>query len=394
MSETPPILMSVVIPVYNVEKYLRECLDSVINQTLKEIEIICVNDGSTDSSLAILEEYAKKDSRISVVSQENSGLSVTRNVGLDLARGKYVYFLDSDDHIDLDLCRMTYITSEYYQSDVLVFDLIIYDYRFSLEKMKDMPSLRFPDVSHYCGLQKHDQEITSLLSNVWAWMKIFRTDFLRENNLRFPSHIQPGEDLVNHWLSLIKANRIGILPAHLIFYRNRPHSIMQTKSTKSTPVFKVFQKLKEELDTLGLYEAYKNNFIRQKLYDYYYSGYCRVHRSKRGEVLRTTSESLTEDDWHYINTGRYIEPDLRRFYKMLRGGVMAKLAFYFGWWFVRTPWEILSSLGAGVWKNNLLHVFAKRFSRKYVQRNRELCNAIINLQEEVIELRKHEKGEQ
>jgi hypothetical protein len=243
-------------------------------------------------------------------------------------------------------------------------------------------------------LNRRNKEIASLFPNVWTPMKVFRTDFFRENHLRFPEGIHQGEDLIFHWISLIKADRVGVLPAHLMFYRNRPNSIMQTKSVKSTQVFTVFQKLKKELDSLGLYETYKNNYIRQKLYDYYYSGYCRVHRSKRAEVLRATTESLTEDDWNYIDTGRYLEPDLRRFYKMLRGGVTAKLTFYFCWCFVRTPWEILSSLGAGLWKNNLLHVFAKHFSRKYVQRNRELCNAIINLQEEVVELRKHDKAEQ
>lgn len=378
--------MSVVIPVYNVEKYLRECLDSVIRQTLREIEIICVDDGSTDSSVAILEEYAKNDPRIRVVRQANGGPSVARNAGLDLARGKYVYFLDSDDHIDPDLCRMTWIASEYHQSDLLMFDLIMYGHRTNLEKMKDMPNLRFSDVSRDCGRNRRDRDIASLFANVWVWMKVFRADFLRENDLRFPEGVHRGEDLIHHWLSLIKARRIGILPAHLIFYRNRPLSLMQTKSVKSTQVFTVFQKLKDELDLLGLYETYKNNYIRQKLYDYYYSGYCRLHRSKRREVTRTMLETLIEDDWAYVDSDRWLEPDVRRFFKMLRGELSAKLAFPFYWWFGRMPREVLSSLGIGIWKTNLMHVFAKRFSRKYVQRNRELCRAIISLQEEVVEI--------
>lgn len=92
--------ISVIIPVYNTEKYLSRCLDSVLNQTFQDIEVVCINDGSTDNSLKILRQYAKKDKRIKLMSQENKGLSVTRNVGLKNISGKYVSFIDSDDYID------------------------------------------------------------------------------------------------------------------------------------------------------------------------------------------------------------------------------------------------------------------------------------------------------
>ena len=113
--------VSVIIPVYNVEKYLRECLDSVVNQTLKDIEIICINDGSPDNSLAILEEYAKKDSRIIVISQENSGVSTARNVGIDLAKGDYLYFIDADDYAEPDLLELSYQKALSTQCDIVNF---------------------------------------------------------------------------------------------------------------------------------------------------------------------------------------------------------------------------------------------------------------------------------
>ena len=93
------VLVSIIIPVYNVEKYLEECLDSILKQTYKNIEVICVNDGSTDNSLNILEKYAVKDNRFIVLNQSNHGLSYSRNKGLKQARGKYIYYLDSDDYI-------------------------------------------------------------------------------------------------------------------------------------------------------------------------------------------------------------------------------------------------------------------------------------------------------
>ena len=95
--------ISVLIPSHNVEKYIRECLDSIVNQTFKEMEIICIDDGSTDSTLDILNEYALKDSRIRVYeNKENKGVGYTRNYLLSLAKGKYIYFMDSDDYLELD----------------------------------------------------------------------------------------------------------------------------------------------------------------------------------------------------------------------------------------------------------------------------------------------------
>ena len=115
--------ISVIIPVYNVEKYLRECLDSVISQTLAEIEIVCVNDGSKDGSRDILSEYEKKDDRIVVVDKENGGLSSARNCGLDVAKGKYVYFLDSDDLLNSqEALSELYQKAEENKLDQLFFD--------------------------------------------------------------------------------------------------------------------------------------------------------------------------------------------------------------------------------------------------------------------------------
>ena len=93
------VKVSVIIPIYNVENYLEECLDSIVNQTLKDIEIICVNDGSTDNSLDIINKYAAKDDRITVIDQENGGHAVATNRGMDLAKGKYLYLMDSDDFV-------------------------------------------------------------------------------------------------------------------------------------------------------------------------------------------------------------------------------------------------------------------------------------------------------
>lgn len=112
-------LVSIIIPVYNVEKYLAQCLDSIINQTYQDIEIICINDGSTDSSKNILEKYASKDERFQLINQINQGSSVARNVGMRKASGKYLMFVDGDDWIDLNTCEKAVETAQKYDADLV-----------------------------------------------------------------------------------------------------------------------------------------------------------------------------------------------------------------------------------------------------------------------------------
>ena len=114
-------LVSVIIPVFNVEEYLEECINSILRQTLTDIEIICINDGSTDSSPDILKKYAEQDRRITVYSQDNCGLSAARNLGMRAARGRYTYFIDSDDWLERDALRDLYTRAEKDQLDLLLF---------------------------------------------------------------------------------------------------------------------------------------------------------------------------------------------------------------------------------------------------------------------------------
>ena len=111
--------VSVVVPIYNVEKYLRQCLDSIVNQTLKDIEIICVDDGSTDSSPEIIQEYAAKDSRVKVITKPNSGYGNSMNRGFDLAEGEYVGIVESDDYAELDMFEKLYQRAEKNKLDVV-----------------------------------------------------------------------------------------------------------------------------------------------------------------------------------------------------------------------------------------------------------------------------------
>ena len=132
---TPKV--SVIIPVYNVEEYLRECLDSVVNQTLKEIEIICVDDGSTDNSLEILKEYAKKDNRITVISRENRGVGYSRNEGISVSKGEFIAFMDPDDYYpDLSVLNTMFNKAIEHKVKICGGSLIVYDEHRKIEIQK------------------------------------------------------------------------------------------------------------------------------------------------------------------------------------------------------------------------------------------------------------------
>jgi glycosyltransferase involved in cell wall biosynthesis len=165
--------VSIIIPVYNVEKYLAECLNSAIGQTLRDIEIICVDDGSTDRSSGILDEYTKKDSRIIVIHQKNAGPGPARNVGLDLAQSKYIAFLDSDDVMKPTLCEKTVQIAECENADMIYF---LYETNHS------HPQSRF---DRYVLNGMGDKiETKELIKNVVLWSKLWRTSFIRDNELR------------------------------------------------------------------------------------------------------------------------------------------------------------------------------------------------------------------
>ena len=119
------VKVSIVVPVYNVEQYLRECLDSLINQTLEDIEIICVNDGSTDGSLSILREYESNDSRVKVIDKPNAGYGQTMNVGMDVASGEYVGFVDSDDCVATDMYERLYQIAKQKPISIDIFMMIM-----------------------------------------------------------------------------------------------------------------------------------------------------------------------------------------------------------------------------------------------------------------------------
>lgn len=223
--------VSVIIPVYNVEQYLAECMESILNQSLRDIEIICVNDGSTDGSPAILDEYTLKDSRIQVITQKNSGLSATRNVGIEHAKGTYVYFMDSDDMLQPSAFMELYTIAEQEKLDIVYFDAsIIYE---SDELAKEYSAY----TTTYSYVKQHDYSEVINGINMFvamymngeyrssACMQFIRTEHIRKHNLSFYEGILHEDELFN-FLCIMQARKVSHISKQYYIRRIRIGSIM------------------------------------------------------------------------------------------------------------------------------------------------------------------------
>lgn len=186
-------LITVIIPVYNTAPYLRKCLDSVCNQTYRELEIICVNDGSTDNSAEILEEYAAKDSRVIVVTQPNAGLSEARNTALDIATGDWIASVDSDDWIEPDTYEYFVHHSANSTANVAVMGV----------EMVKMPQQQVLRTNVMARGKEGEIELTPqlLVNNPdWFWNKIWKTSFIKESGVRFPAGMWWEDVVFTHCL--------------------------------------------------------------------------------------------------------------------------------------------------------------------------------------------------
>ena len=219
--------VSVIVPIYNVEKYLDECLDSIENQTKTDgVEIICIDDGSTDKSSEILKKHAEKNDKIKVITQENQGVSVARNQGLNEAKGKYIMFVDSDDLLMPYAIEKAYITAEKYNVDVVKLN----NSSFTDNQNIDVNKYTYKDSNMLVVTRGKNQNPFEFwkkynLLNV-VWNKFWKREFIERNNLRFKEGIRL-EDILFNWLSFPKLYKMVVDNNTFYIYRkNRQGSIM------------------------------------------------------------------------------------------------------------------------------------------------------------------------
>ena len=221
------MLFSILIPVYNVEKYLRECLDSVVAQTYSDWEAICVNDGSTDGSASILEEYAAGDSRFTIVSKTNGGLSSARNVGLDASKGEYILFLDSDDWLEMN--ALDSLAGQLDGEDLMCFS----GRRYFEAEGKLMAPDRLTERRYLSGMDYYNENALARrdFAFVCVVLRSYKRSFLLENGLRFKEGILHEDDLFTPQ-ACYYAKGISVIDECLYNYRVRPNSITTTVNMK------------------------------------------------------------------------------------------------------------------------------------------------------------------
>lgn len=249
------VKVSIIVPVYNVESYVAMCLDSLVNQTFSDIEIICVNDGSADESLNILEHYKKLDTRIKIVNKENGGLSSARNAGMKVAEGKYILFVDSDDWISTNAIEHLYANAENNNSDLVVFDFVSDD--FAKKEKSVMTIMQYKDkyMNEPFNVDSMDSWAYKYIP-VSTWSKLYKTDLIKNKVLFFEDMI--FED-VPFWAYVYShATRITYLPIPFYYYRkNREGSIMMNKGRSLFDVIKAYSRVEDILKEAGKWEKCK-----------------------------------------------------------------------------------------------------------------------------------------
>lgn len=253
--------ISVIIPVYNIQQHLRECLDSVLGQSYPHLQVICVDDGSTDESPAILAQYAQKDPRVQVIRQQNAGPGAARNTGLEAATGEYVIFLDSDDWFEPDFLEKMVDTAVREGADVAICRAVEFD----TNSGRELPSEWMMKKQYLPGKLAFDpQEMADHLFQFtygMPWDKFYRRELLTTSGIRYPA-LKNSEDLAFVYPTLLAAKRIAVVDEVLIHHRiNRMASVSNSRCGQPEAPYEAFQIVKEYLEQHQLMDTYRRSFL-------------------------------------------------------------------------------------------------------------------------------------
>lgn len=320
MSKTP---LSITLATFNLEEFIEESINSIINQTFKDFELICIDDGSSDTTLKILKGFEAKDARIKVISKTvNEGLAVARNESLKLAKGKYITFLDGDDIYEETLFEKAVELAEKEQSDLVIWDYQVFYKPLELKEFAINESkLKHLDVS---------DKIALLQRPAFTWVKLLKTEKAKELNIHFPEG-RTRQDIPVHWHLVTALDKISILPEKLAYYRQQTEATTSQKDRRVFDLAYVMDETKKNLQNHNLYEKYKNEFLRQRL-NLLFGMYDSVKEEYKKEALSLIYDRLEEDEWAYILSNNSLRQQARWFYKKMNGDTVALLRY--------TLWEI------------------------------------------------------
>ena len=269
--------LSIIVPVYNVEKYLPKCLESLIKQTLKDIEIICVNDGSMDNSLAILKEFASKDSRIRIIDNQHQGVAKTRNTGIEQSTGEYIGFVDSDDYIDIDFFEKLYNSATKSNSDIAIASILKHKNFFNIynaKYTKEETAITIQDKIKLCEDKKH--------FFFYAWNKIYHSGFIKENNIKF-SEGQIYEDVMFAIKALYYSNKIISVYGTKYHYIEHEDSLTKYKDKtgeKEQDLIKAYSELQEFCNSKNIEIPERLNYYTKENFGFILNLYKGKYQSK------------------------------------------------------------------------------------------------------------------
>jgi len=251
--------ISVIMPVYNAHEFLRESMDSLVNQTLRDIEIICVDDGSTDDSLAILEEYARADGRVRVIAQPNGGAGKARNTGMQYASGEYLSIVDCDDFFEPDMLEKSYQVAKEKDLDIVVFDCDMYDHITGAyhSGTRSIHRELLPAKDVFCA-EDVPRDVFKLFVG-WSWDKLFRTRFVKAQGMLFQEQ-RSTNDMLFVFNGLLRAKRISVMDGVYAHHRRGVESISVTREKSWMCFYDALKALREEMYKLGCYERFEQDF--------------------------------------------------------------------------------------------------------------------------------------
>ena len=288
--------ISIVIPVYNAAKYLRECLDSVAAQSYENLEIICVNDASEDGSLEILNAYAAKDSRFVIIDEGKFGSAACRNIGLERATGVYCICLDADDFFDREMIAKAYAKISQSGADICMFPYYEYDDKAQKKLGVKGFSNKVRVVGDvFCAADYPDNIFTFI--NGSTWNKLYRREFLELYGFRY-LNVPACNDLTFTFLTVANAEKIALLSEPLLYYRvNLDNSITSKRQRTIGAAMEAVDKWKEGLKQTGRWDVFRKAFMRQAFVllrvDYKFCG-----REMRETLKRQIIDYCSGDDWH------------------------------------------------------------------------------------------------
>ena len=307
-------LITVSFATYNVDKYIAKALETITTQTYSEIEILVIDDGSSDNTLRIIKQYANIDSRIRLLENDkNMGLAVARNIAFLNSRGKYIAFLDGDDLFALDMVEKAY--NKITETDA---DFVMWDYCTFYDE-KDLPKL-LKSSSGLIGFDSTDKE-ELLKRPAFIWVKMFKTDFLRKLNIHFPEGLTK-QDIPVWWKVVTATDKIAILPERLSYYRQQPGATSRRRDKSVFSLAYVMDIVKEQLESDGIYEIYKEIFLAQKL-GRLYGMYDLIEPNLKIEAKQILQRRIGVDELSYLKSSNNLSFRTKLFYKKIMGNLIA-----------------------------------------------------------------------